>query len=648
MGNIPKGPLNPPDQPEPAPMATSSRGMNDNETTTVRRKLDAINIAKKYRDRMLDNLGVDRFVKEYLGEYDVKVSGQVAPPIGEVYAFTQTSIANLFNKDPYLTVNPEKQGSIKGAALLETTINYYQRLLRTKEEYELELMDCILAGQAWHKTGISIKTVGIGVDTKIDSEKYYSNRVSWKDIVFNIGCIRPPLDCVWIAQRIVKPTEMVKKQYGVKAIGLTGGPHPSLNENEYKASAFKSDLNFSTLWELHDISERKIYTLAEGHDRYLKDPQDWPDYVAEFPFRMLSWNQVPDSAFPLSDIQPFEPQIKEKIKFLGMAINHLKRNSRQLLIKKGSISPKEQDKLEKGIDGSMIEVKTNGNPAEAAQPLAYAPMPPETFTVLNRLDEIINSVGGQPASDRGAPQRTISRTEDELIMIKEGSKSRTTRKLNRFEDHIEMGAKDLIGYMQANFDIEQVIKITGETPQDIIQAFGSNYDPATKTIKFSKQDIQGQYEVDVQAGSTLPLDKETRISLLSLILDKASRMAQLPSIPPFMEVVIKELLKDYGIKSLEEAFKVQAVQAQQAKQQQAQSAQVEQQKIQAEADKRAAQTKDIEADTVLKTGEALHQAHMAGVLPEAIELGRGMGLFPDENGNQISPNGSKGNNNGMQ
>lgn len=649
--DIPTGPLNPPDQPDPAPMKESSmrKGSDQNESGTVRRKLDAISVAKKYRDRMLDDLGVDRFVQQYLGKYDVKISGMSAPPIGEVYAFTQTSIANLFNKDPYLTVNPQKAGTIKGAALLETTINYYQRLLRTKEEYELELMDCILAGQAWHKTGISIKTVGVGVDTKIDSEKFYSNRVSWKDVVFNIGSIRPPLDCVWIAQRIVKPTELVKKQYGIRALGIKGGAHPSLNEQELKSAAFKSDLNFSTIWELHDISERKIYTLAEGHDKYLKEPQDWPDYVAEFPFRMLSWNQNPDSAFPLPDIQPFEAQIKEKIKFLGMAMNHLKRNSRQLLAKKGSVSAKEMDKLEKGIDGSIIEVKTNGNPAEAVQPLAYAAMPTETFTVLNRLDEIINSVGGQPASDRGAPQRTVSRTEDELIMIKEGSKSRTTRKLNRFEDHIEAGAKDLIGYMQANFDIEQVIKITGEAPEEVIKAFGEHYDPQTRTIKFSKDDIQGQYDVDVQAGSTLPLDKETRISLLSLILDKASRLAMLPSIPPFMEVVIKELLKDYGIKSLEEAFKIQAVQAQKNKQAESEQAQVEQDKTQAEADKRKAQTKDLEADTVLKTGQALHNAHMAGVLPEAIELARGMGLFPDEQGNHISPNGdSKMDPNGMQ
>lgn len=633
MQDIPKGPLNQTDT------TNDSYQTKDkvSELSEVRRKLDRIQVAKKYRDRVLEDLGVDRFIEEYNGVYNVTVSGVPVPPINEVYAFVQTSLANLFNKDPYITVNPQKTSSIKGAAILEVVCNYYKRLLRTKEEFELELMDCLLAGHAWHKTGIKVETIGTGVDTKIKSESFYSNRVPFKDIVFNIGSQRPPLDCRWIAQKIVLPTDEVKKKYGDRAIGVPGGPHPSLNEDELKTASYKSDLNFTTLWEYHDIFTRKVCVLAEGFDRYLSPEKDWPDYVNEFPFRMLWWNYNPKSAFPIPDIKPFEPQILEEIKFLGMALNHIKRNSRQLLAKKGTVSKTEMDKLEKGIDGSIIEVKTSGNPAEAVQPLAYAPMPVETFTILNRLQEIINKVGGQPSTDQGAPQRTISRTEDELIMIKEGSKTRTTRKLNRFEDHIESTFKDLIGYMQANFDMEQVVRITGETPQEIVQALGQNFDPITKTIKFSKEDIQGQFDVDVQAGSTLPLDKETRMSLLSLIFDKATRLAALPSIPPFMQVLIKEMLKDYGIKSLEEAFDLQTQQSEAAKAQQAHSMQMENDKLKAETDKRNAQAKDLEANTVLTTGRALHEAHIAGVLPEAIELGRGMGLFPSEDEGQRNP-----------
>jgi hypothetical protein len=604
------------------------------EKKDVRRRLDQINIARKYRDRILDDMGVQRFVKEYGGEYDVRLGNVVVPPINEVWAYVQTLISVIYAKDPYIAVNAQKNGTIKGAALLETAVNYYQRVLRSKEEYELEIMDTILAGHAWHKTGISVKTVDVSGDRKIASEKFYSNRLSYRDVVFNIGSIRPPYDCQWIAQRIVKPTEEVKDVYKERAAGLRGGPHPALNKEEIKATMFKGDIEFSTLWELHDVRTREVMLLAEGHDRYLREKVSWPDYIHEFPFRMLWWNANPDNPYPYPDIKAIEPQILEEIKFLGMAINHLKRFARQLAAKKGAIDDKEMDKLEKGIDGSIINVKTNGNPAEALVPIQYAPLPPEIFTVLNILDGIKTRISGQPNTDQGAPQRTFSRTEDELIMIQKGSKGRTDRKLNRLEDHMEAVSKDLIAHMQGNFDIEQIIKITGETPQSVIEAFGDKYDRQTQSIKFTKDDIQGEYDVDVQGGSTLPLDKETRMQLLSIVLDKTSRLATLGSLPPFMKVVIQELLKDYDIKALEAAFKEQDQQAAQQQQAAAQDKQIDQDKTKAETQKRLAQATELKAQTVMETGRALHEAHQAGILPEAIELGRGLGVLPDAKDDQ--------------
>lgn len=618
-----------------------------NESRDVKLWLERVSLARKYKDRILEDMGVPRFFREYFGEYDVKLGGMLVPPIGEIFAYVDSSLSDLYQKDPYIAVNPNKKATVQGAALLETAINYHWRVLRSKEEIEMEIIDALLAGHAWHKSGMSIKTVGAGENIKIESEKFYSNRVSWKDVVFNIGARRPPLDCRWIAQRIVRPTDEVKEKYGLRAAGIQGGPHPALKDDEIKSANFKSDLNFTTMWEIHDIKERKVYLVAENHDKYLKEPVKWPGYQNEFPFRMLWFHVNPDNPYPLSSVKPWEPQVLEKIKFVAMIMNHLKRFSRQIAVKKGAISTTEMDKFEKGIDGAMIEVKTSGNPAEAAVPFQYAPLPPEIFMLLNKLDEIKVNVNGNPSVNNGAPQRTSSRTEGELIMMKEGAKGRMERKVDRLEGHIENVARDMIKMMQANFDMEQNIRITGDTPKEIIAAFGDKFNPATKSITFTKEDIQGEYDVDVQAGSTLPLDKETRMQLLSMVLEKASRLAQLPSIPDFIKVIITELLKNYDMPALEEAFERQQIQAVQAQKANAQNQQIEQDKIKAETAKRYAQADEQKAETVLKVGEALHRAHQANVLPEAVELGRGMGIFPDEGPNSqqqipMEPIGSNG------
>ena len=98
------------------------------ESIECRLWLDRVNTARKYRDRVMKDMRVDNFYKEYAGEYDVRIGSNIAPAIGEVFAYVQASIATLYHKDPYLAVNANKKGTIQGAAILETAVNYYQRI----------------------------------------------------------------------------------------------------------------------------------------------------------------------------------------------------------------------------------------------------------------------------------------------------------------------------------------------------------------------------------------------------------------------------------------------------------------------------------------------------------------------------------------
>lgn len=605
-----------------------------NEKEEVKQWLDRVNVARRYGERIRDELGANRFPKQYLGIYDVRLGNMQVPAINDVYAYTQALIAGLNNKDPYIAVNAKKTGTVKGAAILETGLNYYWRQLKLKEENELELLDVTLAGDAWHKTGYSAQSVGSGETMKMKAERIYSNRVSYKDIVYNVGSRKAPWDSQWIAQRIVRPTQDVKDEYGSRAAKLKGGPHPALNDSEFKSANFKSDLNFSTLWEIWDAREGKIRLVAEGLDVYLKKPIDWPDYQDEFPFDNLWFNTIVDEPFHMPDIKPWEPQILEKIKILAMILNHMKRWNRQLLVRAGAIDVPNMDKFEKGIDGSVVEVNVPGNESinNVMAPATYAPLPPEIWSLLNKLDEIAANVNGQPAFDRGGSTITKTRTLGELEYMKGGSRSRTDRKINRFETFLTNIARKIIVQMKANFDLEETVYITGDTPQEIIAAFQDKFDPQSGSVTFTKEDIVGEYDVSIRAGSTLPLDRDTRMQILSQVLQQSVQLAQLPGLPPFVQVVIQEILRDYDIKALQVAFDEQIQKQTQTEAGQAQQQATDMDKVKAETEKRQAQAEKVRTDTAIATGEALHRAHQAGVLPEAIELGRGMGQFPMGNG----------------
>lgn len=573
----------------------------------VKRWHDRISTSKRWKDSICEAAGWERFISEFEGNYDVVLGNIHVPPINEVWAYVQATKANLFFRNPYITVNAKKTGSILGAAIIEAAINYLWRHLKIKQEVELEIIDTELVGHGINKVGNNVKTTGSGNELRIESEKLFANRVSWRDLLWNVGTKRAGVDSHWMTQRIWKPTEDVKKEYGAAASKLVGSAYPSADDKWTKGTIYKDDLNYSAIWEIWDARDRQILTLAdENSEKYLADPRPWPEYLSEFPFQILSFNEIPDKPYPLSGIAPWEPQILETIKIFTQALNHMKRWNRQMLIKNGTMDDAAKDKYSKGIDGSVLDV--TGDPQTMAKAIDYGSLPPEIYGILDRLDAIKRSVNGQPEFERGGTLRTSSRTKGELELIEAGASNRTDLKLDRIETHCENIARQLIAHMQNHFDLDQVVRITGNEPQDIIDAFGDRFDVASQSIKFNKKDIVGEYDIEVRAGSTLPLDKKTRDSILDRVIELSVPLASAPSIPPFLTEVIKERLKAYDIKGLEEAFDRQSQAMAQAAEAKSGEVDADTQKTLAEAKKREAQSTQITVDTAITGAEAMAKA----------------------------------------
>ncbi len=458
-------------------------------------------------------------------------------------------------------------------------------------------------GHAWNKVGSNTKTSGSGDLLQITEDSIYANRVSWRDMYMNVGCKNPPKDNVWMAQRIYRPTEDVKKDYPKVAKKLNGSAYPSIDIKYMKNILYKEDFNFSAIYEIWDAHERMIYTVAdEINDRYLEDPKPWPEYLKEFPFQFLSFHNIPDEPYPQSDVGPWEPLVKEKIKLFTMCLNFAKRWNRQIIIKTGTMGIQDLDKFEKGIEGSILSAKTTGDIQAAMKMIDWGSMPPDFFMLLDRLDATIDKIRGQSGFQQGGMTKTGTRTADELNLIKGGADARTDRKQDRLENHCGNIARHLITQMKNNFDVPFIARITGKEPPEIIQAFQNQgiFDPASQTIKFDKSAISGEFDVSVKAGSTLPLDKGTRDQILNKVYQMSVPLASAPSIPPFIGEIIKELLKDYELKGLEAAFNDQEQQAQQKMQAMQDAADANNQKIQSETTKRNAQAQNVQIDTLIK------------------------------------------------
>ncbi len=403
----------------------------------------------------------------------------------------------------------------------------------------------------------------------------------------------------------------MKKDYPKLAKRLTGSSYPSIDIKYMKNILYKEDFNFTAIYEVWDAHERMIYTLAdEVNDKYLEDPKPWPEWLNEFPFQFLSFHNIPDKPYPPSDVGPWEPQVKEKIKLFTMMLNFAKRWNRQMLMKKGTMGLQEIDKFEKGIEGSILMASTTGDIQTATKMLDWGSMPPDFFMLVDRLDALIDRIRGQSQFQQGGVTKTATRTSGELELIKGGADSRNDRKQDRIENHCANIARHLIMQMKNNFDVPFIAKITGKEPPEIIQAFQDQgmYDPASQTIKFDKSAIQGDFDVSVKAGSTLPLDKMTRDKILTSVYQMSVPLASAPSVPPFIAEIIQELLKDYEIKGLKVAFDQQAQDVQQKQQSSQQEQDLLDQKTMSETAKRNAQAQNVQIDTIIKGVHAAGKA----------------------------------------
>lgn len=585
--------------------------MADKESQQVQKWQDRISVSRRWRDQVSQENNWDALLDEIKGKYDVVLGNVQVPPINEMFAYKDSSLSNLYYKDPFIAVNAKKDATILSAYILEAGANHLWRELKLKADIELQITDGLFVGHAWNKVGNNTKTSGSGDLLKIIEDSIYANRVSWRDMYMNVGCKNPPKDNIWLAQRIYRPTEDVKKDYPKLAKRLTGSSYPSIDIKYMKNILYKEDFNYTAIYEVWDAHDRKIYTLAdEVNNQYLEDPKDWPAWLDEFPFQFLSFHNIPDEPYPQSDVGPWEPLVKEKIKLFTMCLNFAKRWNRQMLMKKGTMGPQEIDKFEKGIEGSLLFAATTGDIQTAVKMLDWGSMPPDFFILLDRLDAIIDRIRGQAAFDQGGVTKTSTRTSSELELIKGGTSARADRKQDRIENHCGNIARHLIMQMKNNFDVPFIARITGKEPPEIIKAFQDQgmYDPASQTIKFDKSAIQGDFDVSIKAGSTLPLDKQTRDKILNSVYQMSIPLASAPSVPPFIAEIVKELLKDYEIKGLEVAFDEQQKAAQQKAEEDSQQTSINDQKTIAETAKRNAQAQNVQIDTLIKGVQATGKA----------------------------------------
>jgi hypothetical protein len=553
------------------------------ESSEVEHWLSALKRSEDWRDQTRTFTDAKRFVDEYKGKWDWVAQGVTIPlvPINLVFAYVKTEIARLYFRDPWITVNAKRTEDLGAAQMAEQIVNYTWGELDLKRQIKLALLDALLAGHGWIKVGYTAEfgtvesrpaepvkrgpgrprkeeTV-VETNTFIKSETAFAVHVPYKQVVFDPSAVWPAAhNARWMAIRYDKPLRAVQES-GIYDKTATDEIKPWESEAKQGEGGEKfRDVKMCRLWEIYDLDHMKLLTVSPGVKKYLRE-EDYPEELnGAFPLVEFSFNPVPGEPYALSDIAPHEPQIVELTKMMAIMLNHLKRWNRQIFVKPDLMTDENKTNFKNAVDGAVIEIQ--GDPATGFFIPPYAPVQQDIYGVWNLAMDMWKNVAGQSAMERGAEGKAATRTLGELRMQLQGGRARSDEKVDVLEDSIAEVARKLLAIMQKKYDLPKLARIVG--PRNLQKAMAGRptaqpqnalaQDASTgpQGFTWNKEDIHGEMDVDVVAGSTAPTDREAQLEQIEKMTPMLPALGVGPG-SPAAKMWGREWFRLVGIPSLE-------------------------------------------------------------------------------------------------
>ena len=164
--------------------------------------------------------------------------------------------------------------------------------------------------------------------------------------------------------------------------------------------------------------------------------------------------------------------------------------------------------MESENDGQFVPVIDENKPLDqVVMPLPQVPLAAEIYNYSSIISDDINTVSGISEYARGAMPE-IRRTATEASIIADAQNARAADKLAIVEISVGQVAKRVIQLLQQFMTDEDMARITGPAGDDVF-------------IPYGREEIVGEYDFSVQAGSTQPMNETIRrqqaVSLLNAV-----------------------------------------------------------------------------------------------------------------------------------
>lgn len=436
----------------------------------------------------------------------------------------------------------EDQDDQNKAAMLEAIVNYWWRTLDYRLEHRAIVQDFLVYGHGWGKVGwtfeesvrsLSEEEIAGAVQeqiaqadafaaenpeqaTQIPSDEDiaanqetevmettrdspFFERVSPFDIYVDPEATTMR-DIQWIAQRVVMPLEAAQKDprfvSGARRKLKADGSLKWFNEDNKQN--IPPDHGRVTIWEFYDVSRGTLSVFADAQKDvgFLVKPVDFP-YPYGHPFVMLRNYEVPDQFYTIGEIEAIEPLQNELNHTRSAMVLARKLDIPKYMVRKDAMDSDALDALTSSDTNALVPIRDDTPFNEVIQPVPHNAANAQFYQ--NHSDVITNDIDrvtGVNEYMRGGVQE-IRRTATEAGIIQDAANARSSDKLARIEGFIAEIAERVVQLAQMFLTTEQVARITTEQGAQV-------------WVPYSRTDIMGEFDFEVEAGSTQPHNETFR------------------------------------------------------------------------------------------------------------------------------------------
>ena len=516
----------------------------------IQRKLEG---AARWRDEMgYDNLW-RRMNDLYRGKHWPRTTAtQDLVAVNLAFSTINVISPSVSVNYPKVIVSPNKEENQDRATFVEAVINYLWRHHDFRKPFQRSVKDFLIFGHGWLKVGWKFveqerqlgdaerdemfQTAVTEMDTvaledpfmagelpddsqiaadipttsmTVVEDQPFVDRVSPFDMFVDpeATCME---DAKWIAQRIVRSLDEAKKDKRYKASARKNLSADSLlnpvfgTTDRQEQERFLLDEERTVVFEFYDIENNTMAVIPQSGAEFLVDPAPMP-YAYGQPFVMMRNYDVPDYFYPMGDLESIESLQLELDKTRSQLVNARKRYARKYLFHERSFGPEGREALESDQDGRLVPVvDENKSLHEVVIPMPQTPLSADVYNFSAIIEEDINTVSGVSEYARGQMPE-IRRTATEASIIADAGNARAADKLATVELAIAQIGRRVIQLMQQF--------MTGEQMAQVADKGGSLF------VLYARDDITGEYDFTVEAGSTQPMNdtirKQQAVSLLN-------------------------------------------------------------------------------------------------------------------------------------